>query len=114
MPPWHSVALGYVVGLSLAAVGFAVGTGIISSGAIASLLQALGGERPRFSTLLDGKLSTPLIAPLIMASGPTSLLANGFRGLLRQPALGVFMVTGGLLWSFVQGVFIMTKVFGVD
>ncbi len=91
---------------------FAIVTGIVSSGTIGSLWAVLTDEAPSFKMLTDGDYLTPIKAPVVLLSGPTTLIINSFWWLIERPAVGLLMFAGGLIWSFVQGVFILTQVFG--
>jgi hypothetical protein len=92
---------------------FAIATGIVSSGAIGSLWAAATNEAPHFGLLRDGDILTPIKLPVVILSGPTTLLVNSFGWLLENPVIGVLMLLGGLGWSFFQGVFILTQIFGI-
>ncbi|MDE2447205.1 MAG: hypothetical protein KGO94_13605 [Alphaproteobacteria bacterium] len=92
---------------------FAIATGIVSSGAIASLWAILVGESPRFSMLSDDDIFIPIKVPVVILSGPTTLIMDAAWWLIERPLLGFAMLIGGLSWSFVQGVVILTRIFGV-
>jgi hypothetical protein len=93
---------------------FAIATGIVSSGAIGSLWAALTDEAPSFNWLGDDGYLTPVRAPIILLSGPTTLIVNSCWWFIERPIVGLGMLLAGLAWSFVQGVFILTQVFGVS
>jgi hypothetical protein len=92
---------------------FAIATGIVSSGMIASLWAVLTDESPDFKMLIDGDDLAFTKVPLLVFSGPTTLITSSFRGLIERPLLGIVMLLGGLTWSFIQGVFILSQIFGV-
>jgi hypothetical protein len=91
---------------------FAIATGIVSSGMIGSLWAVLTDEAPHFEMLVEGDYLTPIKAPVVLLSGPTTLIVNSFWWFIERPAIGLLMFIGGLAWSFVQGVFILTQLFG--
>jgi hypothetical protein len=91
---------------------FAIATGIVSSGAIGSLWAMLTDEAPSFRLFASGDEMTPLRAPVLVLSGPTTLIVDSFWWMIERPALGIAMFLGGLAWSFIQGVFILTQIFG--
>lgn len=93
---------------------FAVATGIVSSGAIASFWAILVGETPSFKMLGDDDYLIPIKVPVVILSGPTTLIVDSASWLFERPLLGVLMLLGGLGWSFVQGVVILTRIFGVS
>ena len=92
---------------------FAVAAGIISSGAIGSLWVLAVDEAPDLRQFEEPDLLTPLRALVLVFSAPTRLIVNSFWYLIDRPWLGILMLLLGLAWSFVQGVFIMSQVFGV-
>ncbi len=92
---------------------FAIATGIVSSGAIGSLWALASGEAPSFKMLGDGDFLIPLKVPVVIFSAPTTLIMDSLWWLFERPLLGVFMLLMGLSWSFVQGVFILTRIFGI-
>lgn len=93
---------------------FAVTVGMVSSGIIASAWQLAVGEEPRLGLLLDPNpnLLTPFRVVAIIFSAPTTVLLDAFWWLIERPLFGVPLVLSGLVWSFLQGVFILTQVFG--
>ncbi len=92
---------------------FAVAAGIASSGAVGSLWMVATDEAPHLAMLEEADLLTPLRALVIVFAAPTTLLGNSLWYLIDRPLLGLAMLLAGLGWSFVQGVTIMTQIFGV-
>jgi hypothetical protein len=98
-----------------AAIFFAVMTGITSSGFIGSLWAAFAGDSPRVRLLLaDEDFYTPLRVVVVILSLPTILLSAACWWLIVRPPVGVVLMAIGFLWSFVQGVFIMTQLFHIS
>ena len=92
---------------------FAVATGIVSSGAIGSLWAVATGEAPELAQLEEADLLTPIRALVIVFAAPATLLVNSLWYLIDRPLWGLALLLAGLGWSFVQGVTIMTQIFGV-
>ena len=92
---------------------FAIATGIVSSGAIASLWAIASGEAPSFKLLSDDDLLIPIKVPVVILSAPTTLIIDASWWLIERPLLGLLMLLAGIGWSFLQGVFILTRIFGV-
>ncbi len=92
---------------------FAIATGIVSSGAIASLWALLTDESPSFRMLGDDDILIPIKVPVVILSGPTTLIMDAAWWLFERPLIGLMMLVLGLGWSFVQGVVILTRIFGV-
>jgi hypothetical protein len=89
---------------------FAVAAGIVLAGATASLWTLAVGEEPRFSLLLAPSAIAPLRALVIIVSAPILLLLVARR---CGGSAGMLLVAASLGWSFLQGVFILTRIFGV-
>jgi hypothetical protein len=92
---------------------FAMATGIVSSGAVGSLWAMATDEIPDLRLLEEPDLLTPFRAMAIVFSAPTTLLVSSFWYLIDRPLWGLFLLVAGLSWSFVQGVTIMSQIFGV-
>ena len=92
---------------------FAIATGIVSSGVIGSLWAIASGQAPSFKLLGDGDFLIPLKVPVVLFSAPTTLIMDSLWWLFEKPLIGLFMFLAGLSWSFIQGVFILTRIFGV-
>jgi hypothetical protein len=92
----------------------ALAVGIASSGLIASAWEMATGEDVRLGDLLDPNpdFMTPFRALAAVFSAPTKVIMDGFWWLIAQPIIGLPILAAGLLWSFLQGVFILTTVFG--
>jgi hypothetical protein len=97
-----------------AAYLFALAVGIVSSGIVGNAWSMLTGASPRLGDILDPNptLMTPLRVLAALFSAPTSILLDGSWWLIAQPIFGVPIIIAGLVWSFLQGVFILTHVFG--
>ena len=92
---------------------FAIAIGIVSSGIIGSLWAALSDEAPHFGMLTFDDVLSPLKVPVLILSGPTTTIVSSFWWLIERPVAGVALLFGGIAWSFFQGVFILTQIFGV-
>jgi hypothetical protein len=92
----------------------ALAVGFVSSGIIGSAWALMTGEESRLGDVLDPDpdLLTPLRVLVAILSAPTSVLLTGFWWLISQPLIGIPIVAAGLIWSFLQGVFILTQLFG--
>ena len=97
-----------------AAYLFALAVGIISSGLIGNAWGLVTGTNPRLGDIVDPNptLMTPFRVFAALFSAPTSILLDGFWWLIAQPIFGVPIIIAGLVWSFLQGVFLLTTVFG--
>lgn len=94
---------------------FAIAVGFVSAGIIGSVWSMATDEEPRLGALLDANptLVTPLRVLAIVFAAPTSILLDAFDDLIDRPLLGVPVFIASLVWSFFQGVFILTQVFGL-
>jgi hypothetical protein len=93
---------------------FAVAVGIVSSGLIASGWKLATGEDVRLGDLVDPDpgLLTPLRALAAVFAAPFTILVDAFWWMIAAPFVGVPLLAAALVWSFLQGVFILTQVFG--
>lgn len=93
---------------------FAVAVGIVSAGLIGSLWLLLLGERLYFHDLFyrSGWLSL-LAALAVVYNAPLLLLETGLAWTTEGRISGGLLILLGSVWSFLQGVFILTQVFGL-
>jgi hypothetical protein len=93
---------------------FAMVVGVVAAGLISSAWELAFEEEPRLAQLLDPSptLLTPFRALAIVFSAPAIVMKLAFWWLIEQPFVGIPLLLGGALWSFLQGVFILTQVFG--
>ena len=92
---------------------FAILTGVVSSGLIGSLWAVLSDEAPDFKMLNFDDYLAPVKIPVLLQSGPTTTIISSFWWIIDRPIAGVAMLLAGIAWSFFQGVFILTQIFGV-
>ncbi len=92
---------------------FAVAIGIVSSGIIGSLWAVLTDEAPHFGMLTIDDNLAPVKVPVLILSGPTTMIASSFWWIIERPLVGIALLLVGFAWSFFQGVFILTQIFGV-
>jgi hypothetical protein len=98
-----------------AAYLLAIAVGFVSAGIIGSGWRLATGEEPQLGLLLDPfpTLLTPLRVMVIILAAPSIVLVDAFGWLIRQPFFGVPLMAAATVWSFLQGVFILTRVFGL-
>lgn len=87
-------------------------TGVASAGLTASGWAMVTGEHPSIWMLSRYSMATPLKAAALTVYAPLALIRAGLGHLDQNPVLAVLIAATGLLWSFLQGVFILTQVFG--
>ncbi len=93
---------------------FAIAVGIVAAGIIASMWEMAFDEEPRLALLFDANptLLTPLRATVVVLSAPATVMKLALWWLIEQPLIGLLLLLAGAAWSFFQGVFILTRVFG--
>jgi hypothetical protein len=114
---WHRSRFGSgVCVMDMQGLAFlaALAVGIVSSGVIGSVWSLATGEEARLGQLFDRQpgVLTPFRVFAALFSAPTTILLDGFWWLIAQPVFGVPILVAGLVWSFLQGVFILTQLFG--
>ena len=92
---------------------FAVAAGIISSGVIGALWVMATDEEPGLSALEASDLLTPFRALAFVFSAPTTLIVKAAYDLIDRPLMGLVLLLLGLALSFMQGVVLLTQLFGV-
>jgi hypothetical protein len=92
----------------------AVIVGVVSSGIIGSAWELATGEEARISGIFapEPGLLTPFRIVVSLTSAPATILRDAMWWLIANPFAGVPLLLSGLVWSFLQGVFILTQVFG--
>jgi hypothetical protein len=116
VPEWYrgGLCVGFAMVFQDFAHVLALAVGIVSSGLVSNAWALVAGETPRLGDLLDPN-PTPLTPFRVLAaifSAPTTILLDGFWWLIAQPLFGILIIAAGLVWSFLQGVFILNQVFG--
>ncbi|MCA0432595.1 MAG: hypothetical protein LCH46_04970 [Proteobacteria bacterium] len=93
----------------------AIVVGIVSSGVVASSWRLATDEELALRDLFDPlpSLMTPFRVAAIIISAPVIVLADAFWWLIERPLVGLPILAAGLVWSFMQGVFILSHVFGL-
>lgn len=106
-------------GIGLAAFSFtcliAMLVGLVSAGIVGSLWELMTGEEARIGAILDRDpgLLTPLRAAVSLVSAPSTIMRDAMWWMIAEPFAGVPLMISGLVWSFLQGVFILTQVFNI-
>ena len=105
--------LGGALNIHWVAYLFAVAAGMVSSGAIGTLWAIATDEEPGLEPLATADLYTPFRAMAFVFSAPMTLIVNSTYEFFGRPLLGLVLLFAGLALSFVQGVVLLTQVFGV-
>ncbi len=87
-------------------------TGLTAAGLVGSGWAMVTGERPNIWMLSDYSATTPLRALALVAYAPLGLTKAGLADLGQNPVFAGIIAAIGLLWSFMQGVFILVTFFG--
>jgi hypothetical protein len=92
----------------------ALAVGIVSSRIICMIWEMTTDEDIRLSDLFDPNpdFMTPFRALAIVFAAPSKVITDGFGWLIAQPLIGAVILMVGCIWSFMQGVFILTTVLG--
>ena len=95
------------------AYGFALCAGFVASGLIASLWELFTGEQLDLSGFSTLGLLSPLRGIAYVLSRPSLLFLEGISTTISRPVYSTFalMLGGGL--GFLQGVVVMTQIFGI-
>jgi hypothetical protein len=72
-----------------------------------------GAPARRLALMPIPHCSRPCACLAIIFAAPVTVLLTAFHDLIERPILGVPVFAAALGWSFLQGVFILTQVFGI-
>jgi hypothetical protein len=100
--------------MSITLVLFAIAVGFVSAGVMGSLWKLSFDEEPSFDLLFDlnPTLLTPFRALAVVFSAPSVVGERAIWWMIAQPLIGVPLLAIAAGWSFLQGVVILTQVFG--
>ena len=101
------------MGVQDIAYGFALCAGFVTSGLIASLWELFTGEPLDLTSLSKLSLLSPMRGLVYGLSMPSRLFFEGLTTTISRPSYSAFalMLGGGL--GFLQGVVVMTQIFGI-
>jgi hypothetical protein len=91
---------------------FAIAVGLVSAGIMGSIWTLVAGGELRPALPRQVGVDTTLRTLAICVNAPLAMVRIGLWYLNRNPIMALTIVTIGLGWSFLQGVFILTQVFG--
>lgn len=95
------------------AILLAVAVGFVSAGLAGNLWWLATGKSPDLSMLDECDFFVPVRTIALVASAPWLLIHAAFWWFIVYPPLGIPLVIAAVGWSFLQGVFILTKLFGL-
>lgn len=86
--------------------------GMAVAGVVGSGWAVITGERPHPELFykLDGR--TPFKVAALVIYGPMAFIRGGYDFIDDNPFFGAMVMAIGVVWSFLQGVFILTTFFG--
>lgn len=87
-------------------------TGLVASGLVGATYALATGENPRLWMLHQYRMDLPLRAFILVVYAPLAVTKAGLEDIDRNPVFAMILLAIGLLWSFFQGVFILTTFFG--
>jgi len=87
-------------------------TGLVAGGLAGSGFALLTGAPPRLGLLHRIDHLTPIRVVALCLYGPLGFVRAGFAELAHNPLVALAVLAMGLVWSFFQGVFILTTFFG--
>jgi hypothetical protein len=87
-------------------------TGLTASGLIGSGWAMLTGGKPSIWLLSRYSVAMPFIVFALVGYAPLAVTKAGLQDIDNNPVFGMMLLATGLLWSFLQGVFILTTFFG--
>jgi uncharacterized protein DUF6949 len=92
---------------------FAVAVGLVSAGIMGSIWRLVAGKELRPALPRKAGLDATLKMLVIGVNAPLAMVQAGLWYLTRNPVFALLIMCVGLGWSFLQGVFILTQIFGL-
>lgn len=92
---------------------FATLVGLTTAGFTASLWGAFTGAPPSSALIATRDWLMPLRVLVLVFSAPLLLFYDGLRELTVNGKIAVAAIAAGGVWSFFEGVFILTMVFAL-
>jgi len=89
---------------------YAIATGYVASGLIASFYQLVTDKPASFQSVPDGMVMRLVTVPVLMFGGPAILLRNAVRGRLIEGRPVIFLGLSALIaasWSFISGLIVL-------
>ena len=87
-------------------------TGLTTAGIAGSGWALVTGERPSIWILSTYSVATPLRVAALVFYAPLAMVKAGLGYMDHNPVFAMMVLATGLVWSFMQGVFILTTFFG--
>jgi uncharacterized protein DUF6949 len=92
---------------------FAVAVGLVSAGIMGSIWRLVAGKELRPALPHRAGVDATLKMLAIGVCAPLAMVRTGLWYLTRNPVFALLIMCVGLGWSFLQGVFILTQIFGL-
>ncbi|MCB1377111.1 MAG: hypothetical protein KDK89_01900 [Alphaproteobacteria bacterium] len=92
--------------------GLATCWGLVAAGLVGSGWAMITGNRPSLSMIVGFHATSPLRGLVLAVYAPLAICRAGLQTLHENPAFAILLLLLGTGWSFMQGVFIMTTLFG--
>ncbi len=92
---------------------FAIVVGLVSAGVVGSIWTLVAGRELRPALPRQVGVETMLRTLAICVNAPLAMVRAGLWYLNRNPIMALMIIGVGLGWSFLQGVFILTQIFGL-
>ena len=91
---------------------FAIAVGLVSAGIMGSLWALVAGKELRPALPRQVGVDTTLTTLAVAVNAPLAMVRTGLWYTAYNPVMALIIITLGLGWSFLQGVFILTQFFG--
>jgi hypothetical protein len=92
---------------------YTVVVGFVSAGFVGSLWGMVAGTEPRTAILFERSWVTPVAVLALVFHSPILLLKHGCLRFGQGRLAGLALIAFAGLWCFLQGIFILTQMFGV-
>ncbi len=92
---------------------FAIAVGLVSAGIMGSIWAPIFGKELRPTLPRQVGIDSILKTLAMAVNAPLAMVRTGLWYTKYNPVMALIIITLGLGWSFLQGVFILTQLFGL-
>ncbi len=88
--------------------------GLVVSGIVSSVWGILADEPPTLAMLAESDFLVPIRVLVVVVCAPTMLFTGAFGWMMERSPLAIGYLGLGFVWSFFQGVLVLTTLFNIS
>ncbi len=97
-----------------AALLFAFAVGLTTAGIVSTLYELASDDSPSLDMIAISDLYTPFRIVVAVIAAPIMLFNGAFAWAMKRSPLSLGFLSLGVIWSFLQGVFILTTLLSLS